>query len=557
MPLSQPDVRSDFHFFTRKIKTFSKHLRLFDCVITHMSSADEDLVPEEKPPDPESPPVNSTESVDHSAEAERLGGFPALRTILVLALGPLLSNVTNSLYGIVDSIWIQRAVGDKGMTAISTYNQFEFISRGFGFWLNVAASSTISHLYGSGKGEEAPQLMVDLIRLTVLFGGLAPAICLTPSRATARWLGASEEIVEMGFDYIMPILSCSIVSCNYLLLCGCLQSEGRSGIFGISQITTSLLNMLVFDPLFLFGFHLGNLGASMGTVLSEFLPAVVLATLFFLGKFGTKPTLKMFLRRPSPHLIPALKVGFAQFLSQISVAAPALANRKLLALSTEGGSDEAYNVLMAVFNVQVRIWALIQCVANAANMALIPSASFALGAQRYWRVLNLLRHALWISVVWCLFVMIFLVGFPKLIGRAFSSTPAFLDLIETAFRNSFVLTFLMPAQPLAQGLLQSQRVNLVASLLAIFTQIVPIPLFAGLLYLTDKHNTGRIFWANSMHSAFAFIVAVIFCARPVINLWKMAKANPFVEPEDVKGDVTEYLNSGLEEPEPLEEDNHG
>jgi hypothetical protein len=101
------------------------------------------------------------------------------------------------------------------------------------------------------KGDEAPQLMVDLMRLTLLFGEFAPLICLTPAKATARCFGASEEIVEIVFDSRMQILSCSIISCNSLLLCDCLQSEDRSAVFGALQTTTSLLNVLVFDPLFL------------------------------------------------------------------------------------------------------------------------------------------------------------------------------------------------------------------------------------------------------------------------------------------------------------------
>jgi Na+-driven multidrug efflux pump len=172
-----------------------------------MRETDDPLADDDKPPNPLSPNDRSKPG-DHSAEAERLGGRPALRTMLVLAAGPLLSNITNSLYGIVDSIWVQRAVGDKGMTAISTYNLFEVIARGFGFWLNVGASSTISNLYGSGRGDEAPQLMCDLIRLTLLFGAIVPSVCLPTAKLTARWLGASEEIVSMGFDYILPILSC-------------------------------------------------------------------------------------------------------------------------------------------------------------------------------------------------------------------------------------------------------------------------------------------------------------------------------------------------------------
>jgi Na+-driven multidrug efflux pump len=83
-----------------------------------MEGADGQQLEGDKPADQ---PSASDPRDDHAAESERLGGRPALRTMLVLAAGSFLANLTNSLYGVVDSIWVQRAVGDKGMTAISTY----------------------------------------------------------------------------------------------------------------------------------------------------------------------------------------------------------------------------------------------------------------------------------------------------------------------------------------------------------------------------------------------------------------------------------------------------
>jgi hypothetical protein len=114
----------------------------------------------------------------------------------------------------------------------------------------------------------------------------------------------------------------------------------------------------------------------------------------------------------------------------MAFAAPALSNRKFLTITTSNSSNDEYHIIMAVFNAQVRIWVLI-----AANMALIAAASFALGAKRHWRVLNLLRYKRWVSTVSRLIVMIFLVGCPKLTGIAFSTTSAFLDMFQVSFRH--------------------------------------------------------------------------------------------------------------------------
>jgi hypothetical protein len=116
-----------------------------------MGETDDQLIEDR---DSQEPPLASDppEPDDHAAESERLGGRPALRTMLILAAGPLLSNITNSLYGIVDSIWVQRAVGDKGMTAISTYNLFELIAAALAFGSTSARPqrSAISTVPGEG-----------------------------------------------------------------------------------------------------------------------------------------------------------------------------------------------------------------------------------------------------------------------------------------------------------------------------------------------------------------------------------------------------------------------
>ena len=87
-----------------------------------------------------------------------LGGRPPLKTICDLSAGPIVSQLINALYGIVTTFYISMAIGDRGLSAVSTYAVFDSVGRSFGFFLSTSASATISALFGAGKEEDVHQL---------------------------------------------------------------------------------------------------------------------------------------------------------------------------------------------------------------------------------------------------------------------------------------------------------------------------------------------------------------------------------------------------------------
>ena len=195
----------------------------------------------------------------------RLGGKPPLQTLCFLSIGPLISQLTNALYGVINSIWISRAIGNSGLTAISTYANFDVIGRAFASYLQVSATTKISSLFGEGLNNEATQVMSDLFRFSFLFALIPPSVFIPVSKITVKWFGADDRIVDLGFKYIVPCLSLSIIPCIFLICCGCLQAEGRSLIFSLTQVVALCLNMFVFCPMFLLGFKRGIKGAGYST----------------------------------------------------------------------------------------------------------------------------------------------------------------------------------------------------------------------------------------------------------------------------------------------------
>ena len=57
-----------------------------------------------------------------------LGMKPPLKTLLILSIGPFVSQLTQALFGLIDTMWIEKALGDKGVTEnimnIYTFKKF-------------------------------------------------------------------------------------------------------------------------------------------------------------------------------------------------------------------------------------------------------------------------------------------------------------------------------------------------------------------------------------------------------------------------------------------------
>ena len=461
----------------------------------------------------------------------RLGGKPPLKTIAFLSVGPLISQLTSSLYGVINTIWISKALGDPGLTAIATYQNFDTIGRAFAAFLQVSATTKISSLFGEGKNSESSQVFTDLLRFSVIFSIITPSIFIPLSKLCVRWFGAEESIVKLGFDYIVPNLCVSIVPCIFLISCGSLQAEGRSWLFSLTQIVALCLNMFVFCPLFLLGFKIGIAGAAISTGLSELLPALVVIIMYYKGKFGIKPKISMMLNRFSPHSFEALRLGLAQLFLQISWSIPGVWVRKLIGLSCQN-DEKLFSDVMAGFNTANRVWPIESAVPNAINIGFIPAAAWANGAKKYKRIIWLLFHALWISVLWCSFCQVLTMGLPIPIAKIFSNTPSYLHWAKIFLFNGNIGICVAEIPGIITSLLQAMKKGNQASLLSFFVQMLPVPVATTVLYLTNKHDIARLIYCYALQFAFGVVVSIPIGIVVIREILKKAKEQEIIDDDD-------------------------
>ena len=480
---------------------------------------------------------------------KKLGGYPPLITILRLSVGPLLSQVTNALFGMIITIWVSKALGEEGVSAVSTMNAFDNMGRSFGFFLAIAASTQISFLYGKKQGEEAGQIIADLIRMSFVCGAIVAA-CLIPStKPAAKWFGANEYIADLGFKYMLPLNIFAFNSCMFIMSGGCLQGEGRTFLFGISNMFCLIINMVGFCPLFLFVFKMGMTGVSVATVVSEFIPTIIVLTLFYCHKFSVKPHLKQLFMKFSPHTLPALKVGISSLISQLSVLFPSIIMRKFIGMAV---GDEYANA-MAGFNAGVRISNLTFAVFQAFSQAFIPPASYAYAAKMYKRYLRLCIHSFWLNFAWGTFTFIFTWSMPRTLSKMFSTNPEYLKWAEKMVAYNNALGPIQGVKMISQSILQSLQLGGRASILSFINNFVIIILAAVVIYYTNKDHGERIVLSYPVSHLCACFISAIFLWGPLKKLYKEARENEGINDLELK-EITNQSKSDKNDETETKED---
>lgn len=460
---------------------------------------------------------------DLELEHYRLAGRPPLKTLLFLSIGPMVSQVVGALYSIVDTIWVARACGDEGMAAVSTYNCFDNIGRSFGFFICTAASTKTAQLFGQRKETETSQLFSDLIRCALICSLIVPAILIPTVKHAARWFGASEDLVEFGFEYISVLSYGSFGTCLFLTCGGFLQGEGRTHVFAYMELFSFVLNGLLFDPVLLLLGKLGVRGAAISTVLAEVFPAFMLIGWYYKGAFAVKPKLSGLFKPFCPHTFPALRVGFSQLITNLSYFVPTIVVRKLLGMSLP---KEYFNEGFAGYNVTIRFQYLTNAVFIAINQGVIPAASYSHGANRHARWLKLIGHAFWINFVWGSLTTILTWTIPRELSMMFSSSEGYLKWAGPMMRFRNALGFFAFGRFNCQAILQSFQKGGRATLLSILSQFFAILGFSILMYYIKKDDAVHLMWCYPCTDTFGLVCGLCFCASTIYQAFKMSKTEP-------------------------------
>lgn len=366
------------------------------------------------------------------------------KAILKLSAPMMMAMLLQAVYNIADGIWVA-GLGADQLAAVGLFFPFFIIIVALGAGLGVGGSSAISRRIGEGNKKAAENTAAHTILFSV---GLALVISLAALPFTGGLflsLSGNGEVGRMAADYALILFSGASILVFSHIANAILRGEGaaKKAMYGLAL--GSGLN-IVLDPLFIYGFKLGVVGAAWATLVSISVSAVLFSYwLFFQKKTYLRITFKDF-KLDTGVLKEILSVGFPSSLAQLSMSlAMVILN---VVVIKAGGTDG-----VAVFTSGWRIVMLgtIPLLGMATGVVSVTGAAF--GAKNKYKLKTAFFYAVKIGVLIELAAGILVAVFAGQISYIFSYSKEASRIQEQLVVFLRVTAIFYPAVPL--GMLTS------------------------------------------------------------------------------------------------------
>lgn len=202
---------------------------------------------------------------------------PVLPLVVSMALPMTLSMLVNSLYNIVDSIFIAK-ISDNAMTALSLVYPIQNLITAITVGFAIGTNAVISIHLGAGNKKEADRAASLGTLLNAFHGLLLMIVCLTFIRPFLELFTADQDVISLGIRYARITLSFSIPIGISISLEKIFQATGRMKVSMVAMMAGCIGNIIL-DPLMIFGIGpfpaMGIEGAAIATAIGQMLSLVI------------------------------------------------------------------------------------------------------------------------------------------------------------------------------------------------------------------------------------------------------------------------------------------
>ncbi|MCC8182336.1 MAG: MATE family efflux transporter [Clostridiales bacterium] len=446
----------------------------------------------------------------------KMAVMPMGQLLFTMAVPLMLSLLVQSLYNIVDSIFVAR-LSEDALTATSLVYAVQFLMIAVAVGTSVGLNALLSQRVGAGKTEEACHAATTGLVLTLATAAVFSLVGLFFSRPIAALMTDDESLQELCIQY----MEICVVFCygTFLQTYGqrLLQSVGDTLLSMFSLIIGAVVNIFL-DPIMIFGLlgcpAMGIRGAAIATVIGQCLGAV--AALAF-NRWGN-PTVHVRFRgfRWSWQDVASIyRVGMPTIVMQAIGSVMTFAvNAVLIGVSS---------TTVAFFGVYYKLQNFLMMPMNGLGQAAIPVVGYNYGAGNGDRIRQAWKIVIPTGVIFALIGTAIFLIFPKQLLLLFSASDEMLAMGVPALRI-ISLTFVCATLTIICGYFASGLGNGVINMLggALRQLVLLVPL---VWLLTNYLGISYTWYAMWFSEVAAVIYSVTATRRELRN-----KVDPLTTP---------------------------
>lgn len=449
-----------------------------------------------------------------------LGYAPIGKLLMQFALPSVVSMLVNSLYNIVDQIFIGQGIGYLGNAATTIAFPIMTIILAVSTLLGAGGSSYASIKMGEKKEEEAEKTLGNVFLLLVIIGLIILAagyIFMTPM---LKLFGATENTMDYARQYTSIILIGAPFSMLGVGLSNMARTDGSPALSMYSIVIGAVLNTIL-DPIYIFVFHWGVAGAAIATITSQIISAVVLIIYF------VKKGKHMRLSRKSLHFNgfickSAAALGISSGITQIAgTILQIVLNNSLVFYGNQ--TDAGGDVALSAMGIVMKVSMIIVSICIGIGIGAQPILGFNRGAGNYRRIRKTFVIAVAVATAFCVMGWLACQIFPGPILSIFGTQSAkFSEFAEKCMKIFLLGIFAAGFQVVSTSYFQATGQPVKASILSSLRQLIlliPLVLILPLFFGLDG-----ILYAGPAADITSFFVVLCFSAHELRSLNKKIKA---------------------------------
>lgn len=455
--------------------------------------------------------MNTTQNMANPLGYERIG-----KLLTRYAVPSIISLIINSLYNMVDQIFIGQGVGFLGNGATNIIAPIATIAIAVATLFGDGLAAFFSLNLGRGEADKAARgvgtAVIASATISILYAILA-SIFLAP---LCRLFGATENLMPYALRYGHIVVIGFPFAIIATVINSAIRTDGSPRYAMFSMMIGAILNTIL-DPIFIFVFHWGVEGAAAATILSQFVG--LLCNIAYLFKFKTIHLEKSsfaFSGRIAGRLA---SLGFASCFNNLTSTVVAMISNNLL---TKYGALSAYgpDIPITTFGLCMKVSMIAFSVSIGVASGSQPIIGFNYGAQKYDRV----RRTFLLSAAVCSIISfaswVVFQCFPLQLIRIFGTESSlYEEFAVQCFHIYLLLTFLGGLQMCTGVFFQAIGQPTKAAVASLSKQLLfYIP---AMLICSQFWGLTGILFAGPVSDALAFVLCSLLCRHELKKIARL------------------------------------
>lgn len=381
-----------------------------------------------------------------------LGSEPVSTLLRRFAIPSVIAMLVSALYNMVDQLFIGHSIGVLGNAATNVAFPLSMVCTSIGLLCGIGGAANFNLCMGRREPEHAKSYVGSAISMLAILGVILCVAVQLFLRPMMLLFGATPDVIDYACTYTritsigFPFLIVTIGGSNLI------RADGSPKFSMLCNLVGAIVNTIL-DPLFIFVFHMGMAGAALATITGQILSFALVV--FYLRGFKTLPLSLSDLKPNMACWARIAALGATPAFNQVAMMVVQIVMNNTL---THYGSNSVYgsDIPLACAGIISKVNMLFFSFVIGISQGLQPIVSFNFGAQKYDRVKDAYKKAVFAATAISIVAFLCFQLFPRqIIGIFGSGSEEYLHFAERYFRIFLFFTFLNGIQPVSSNFFTS------------------------------------------------------------------------------------------------------